>query len=195
MQQPVDQRRLAGVVTLLARHGKVVDFRAFGKKDIASGAPMTKDTIFRLFSMTKVVTGVAMMILYEEGKWQPGEPIADYIPEFAHLKVFKEVDSKGKMIVEDPVHPPTMQGLMTHTAGFSYGLFGEGPVDKAYQAAGVMSSKNDKLAKIPLLYQPGTKWVYSGLHGHSGLHHREAFRTDAPRFHARPHLRAPSDER
>ncbi|MGA2509075.1 MAG: serine hydrolase domain-containing protein [Candidatus Acidiferrales bacterium] len=166
MQQQVDEKQLAGVVTLLARHGETVDFKAFGKKDLASGAPMTKDTIFRVFSMTKPVTGVAMMILYEQGKWVPSDPISKYIPEFAHLKVFKGVDANGNMIVEDPVHPPTMHDLMTHTAGFTYGLFGDGPVDKLYQSQGVMQSKSlqdmiDKLAKIPLLYQPGTRWVYS----------------------------------
>ncbi len=130
MQQEVDQKQLAGVVTLLARHGKVAELRAYGKKDLASGAPMTTDTIFRIFSMTKPVTGVAMMMLYEEGKWLPKDPISKYIPEFAHLKVFKGVDANGKMILEDPVHPPTMGELMTHTAGFSYGVFGDGPVDK-----------------------------------------------------------------
>jgi CubicO group peptidase (beta-lactamase class C family) len=166
MQQEVDQKQLAGVVTLLARHGKVAELRAYGKKDLASGAPMTTDTIFRIFSMTKPVTGAAMMMLYEEGKWLPKDPISKYIPEFAHLKVFKGVDANGKMILEDPVHPPTMEELMTHTAGFTYGVFGDGPVDKLYQSTGVMQSKSlqemiDKLANIPLLYQPGTRWVYS----------------------------------
>jgi len=83
MQREVDQKQLAGVVTILARHGKVVEERTYGKKDIASGAPMTKDTIFRIYSMTKPVTGVAMMILYEEGKWHPSDPVSQYIPEFA----------------------------------------------------------------------------------------------------------------
>ncbi len=166
MQQEVDQKQLAGVVTLLARHGKVAEVRAYGKKDLASGAPMTTDTIFRIFSMTKPVTGAAMMMLYEEGKWLPKDPISKYIPEFAHLKVFKGVDANGKMILEDPVHPPTMEELMTHTAGFTYGVFGDGPVDKLYQSTGVMRSKSlqdmiDKLANIPLLYQPGSRWVYS----------------------------------
>lgn len=167
MQREIEEKKsMAGAVTLLARHGKVVDFRAYGKKDLASGAPMTTDTIFRVFSMTKVVTGVAMMILYEQGKWNPQDPISKYIPEFANLKVFKGVDGNGKVLVEDPIHPPTMHELMTHTAGFTYGLFGDSPVDKAYQAQGVMASTNlqemiDKVAKIPLLYQPGTKWVYS----------------------------------
>lgn len=166
MQREVDQKQLAGIVTVLARHGKVVEERTYGKKDIASGAPMTKDTIFRIFSMTKPVTGVAMMILYEEGKWHPSDLVSQYIPEFAHLKVFKGMDQDGKMILEDPVHPPTMRELMTHTAGFTYGFFGNTPVDKMYQEQQVMQSQSlqemiGKLAKIPLLYQPGTRWVYS----------------------------------
>jgi CubicO group peptidase (beta-lactamase class C family) len=166
MQQEVDQKQLAGIVTILARHGKVVEERTYGKKDIASGAPMTHDTIFRIFSMTKPVTGVAMMILYEEGKWHPLDPISKYIPEFAHLRVFKGADDSGKMILEDPVHPPTMRELMTHTAGFTYGFFGNTLVDKIYLDQHVWQSQSlqemmDKLAKIPLLYQPGTRWVYS----------------------------------
>lgn len=166
MQQEVDQKKLAGIVTILARHGKVVEERTYGKKDIASGAPMTKDTIFRIYSMTKPVTGVAMMILYEEGKWHPSDPISLYIPEFAHLKVFKGVDQSGQMILEDPVHPPTMRELMSHTAGFTYGLFGANPVDKIYTDRQVLNSRSlqdmiDKLATTPLLYQPGTRWVYS----------------------------------
>lgn len=166
MQREVDQKELAGIVTILARHGTVVEERAYGKKDIASGAPMTKDTIFRIFSMTKPVTGVAMMMLYEEGKWRPSDLVSQYIPEFAHLKVFKGMDESGNMILEDPVHKPTMKELMTHTAGFTYGYFGSTPVDKMYTNQQVMLSQSlqemiDKLAKIPLLYQPGTRWVYS----------------------------------
>jgi CubicO group peptidase (beta-lactamase class C family) len=166
MQGEVDQKELPGIVTILARHGKVVEERTYGKKDIASGAAMTKDTIFRIYSMTKPITGVAMMILYEEGKWHPTDPISKYIPEFAHLKVFKGVDESGKMIVEDPVHAPTMRELMTHTAGFTYGFFGDTPVDKMYRDEKLFQSQSlqefiDKMAKIPLLYQPGTRWVYS----------------------------------
>jgi CubicO group peptidase (beta-lactamase class C family) len=166
MQQEVDRKQLAGIVTILARHGKVVEERTYGKKDMASGAPMTKDTIFRIFSMTKPVTGVAMMILYEEGKWHPSDPVSQYIPEFAHLKVFKGVDQSGNMILEDPVHPPNMRELMTTTAGFTYGFFGTSPVDKMYKDQQVLQSQSledmiNKLRKIPLLYQPGTRWVYS----------------------------------
>jgi len=166
IQERVDQKHLAGVVTLLSRHGKVVEFRTYGKKDLASNAPMTKDTIFRIFSMTKPITGVAMMILYEQGKWKPSDPVSKFIPEFAHLKVFKGMDSDGKMILEEPLHPPTMHELMTHTAGFTYGLFGNSPVDKMYLAQRVVMSKSlqdmvTKLANVPLLYQPGSRWVYS----------------------------------
>src|SRR6516162_7562293 len=92
MQRPVDEKRLAGVVTLLMRHGKLVEERSYGAKDMASGAPMTNDTIFRIYSMTKPVTGVAMMILYEEGKWHPTDPISKFIPEFGDLKVFQRTD-------------------------------------------------------------------------------------------------------
>ncbi len=166
MQQSVDQKQIAGIVTILARHGKIVDYRTYGQRDMASGAPMTKDVIFRDFSMTKPVTGVAMMILYEHGKWLPSDPIAKFIPEFAHLKVFKGVDADGKMILVDPDHAPTMRELMTHTAGFTYGIFGDTPVDAMYRTANVLQSNNlqemiDKLAKIPLLYQPGKGWTYS----------------------------------
>jgi CubicO group peptidase (beta-lactamase class C family) len=166
LRQTVDNKDLSGVVTILARHGKVVDYWAYGQRDMASGAPMTKDTIFRDFSMTKPVTGVAMMILYEQGKWLPSDPIAKYIPEFAHLKVFKGTDSDGKPILVDPDHAPTMSELMSHTAGFTYGFFGDTPVDHMYRDGKLFESKNlkefiDKLAAIPLTYQPGKGWTYS----------------------------------
>jgi CubicO group peptidase (beta-lactamase class C family) len=165
MQTVVDSKQLPGAVTLLARHGKVIDYWVYGKKEFG-GAPLAKNDIFRAYSMTKPVTSVAMMLLYERGYWLPSDPISKFIPEFAHLKVFKGVDAEGSTIVEDPIHPPTMQELMTHTAGFTYGFFGNTPVDKEYASAGVMQSKTlqemiEKLAKIPLLYQPGTRWVYS----------------------------------
>ncbi len=134
-------------------------------KDIASNTPITKDTIFRDYSMTKPVTGVAMMILYEQGKWLPSDPISKYIPEFAHLKVQKGVDADGKSILVDPDHAPTMRELLTHTAGFAYGA-GKTPADAMYRDLKVMQSKNlqemiDRLAQIPLLYQPGQGWLYS----------------------------------
>jgi len=116
--------------------------------------------------MTKPVTGVAMMILYEQGKWLPSDPIAKFIPEFAHLKVYKGTGADGKMILVDPDHAPTMRELMTHTAGFTYGFFGDTPVDKMYREENLLASKNlqefvEKLSRIPLLYQPGKGWTYS----------------------------------
>lgn len=165
LQGEIDQKQLAGAVTILARHGKVVEYRTYGMRDLATSTPMTRDTIFRDYSMTKPVTGVAMMILYEQGKWLPSDPISKFIPEFAHLKVFNGFDANGKMRLADPVHPPTMRELMTHTAGFTYGN-GDTPVDRMYGELKVRDAANlqetiDRLAKIPLLYQPGTRWVYS----------------------------------
>jgi CubicO group peptidase (beta-lactamase class C family) len=165
IQQEIDQKELAGAVTILARHGHVVDYQVYGQKDMATGAPMTKDTIFRDYSMTKPVTGVAMMILYEEGKWLPQDPIAEYVPAFAHLKVFRGVDTEGKPVLADPAHAPTMEELMSHSAGFSYGN-GKTVVDAMYQQQNVMHSANleemvDKLGTIPLNYEPGKKWMYS----------------------------------
>jgi CubicO group peptidase (beta-lactamase class C family) len=176
MQEVVDAKQLPGAVTLLARHGQVVDYRTYGMRDAASGAAMTRDTIFRAFSMTKPVTGVAMMLLYEQGKWLPSDPIAKYIPEFAHLKVCKGVDGAGNMILEDPIHPPTMQELMTHTAGFVYGFFGNTPVDKEYQKTGVMQSKSlqefiwqagEDSFGVPARNEVGVQ----RFNGYSGLHH------------------------
>jgi len=166
LKQVIDDKELSGVVTILARHGKVVDYWNYGQRDMASGASMTKDTIFRDFSMTKPVTGVAMMILYEQGKWLPNDPIAKFIPEFAHLKVYKGTDADGKMVLVDPDHPPTVAELMSHTAGFTYGFFGDTPVDKMYRDGKIFDSKNlkefiEKLAAIPLTYQPGKGWTYS----------------------------------
>jgi CubicO group peptidase (beta-lactamase class C family) len=165
IQEVVDKKELSGAVTILARHGKIVDYRTYGVRDFTSGAAMTKDTLFRDYSMTKPVTGVAMLILYEQGKWLPSDPISKFIPEFANLKVFAGLDSTGKMILVNPDHAPTMHELMTHTAGFSYGD-GDGPVDDLYQKLNIRHAETlkqmiDGLAQVPLNYQPGTKWRYS----------------------------------
>jgi CubicO group peptidase (beta-lactamase class C family) len=134
-------------------------------QSLETNTPMRTDTIARIYSMTKPVAGVAMMMLYEEGKWQPSDPIAKHIPEFANLKVYAG-EKDGQPILEAPVHPPTMGELMSHTAGFTYGLFGDTPVDKLYRAADPLGQPSlkafiDKIAALPLLYQPGTKWAYS----------------------------------
>ena len=120
MQGLVDKKHLAGIVTLVARHGKVVQHKAYGVQSLETGAPMKLDTIARIYSMTKPIAGVAMMMLYEEGKWKPSDPIAKHIPEFANLKVYAG-EKDGQPVLEAPAHPPTMGELMSHSAGFTYG--------------------------------------------------------------------------
>jgi len=166
MKSLVDGKKFAGMVTVLARHGKIVEERTYGYADVASQKPMQKDTIVRIYSMTKPITGIAMMMLYEEGKWKPSDPIARYIPEFRDLKVYSGVDKDGKPTFDKPGHAPTMGELMSHSAGFTYGLFGSTPVDKMYQEAQLLSATSlqdfiERVAKLPLAYQPGEGWVYS----------------------------------
>jgi CubicO group peptidase (beta-lactamase class C family) len=166
MQALVTQKRLSGAVTMVARHGKVVAFNAVGQRDIASGSPMQKNSIFRIYSMSKPITGVAMMMLFEEGKWQLNDPVAKYIPEFANLKVYGE-DAKGAVALKDPEHAVTMRELMSHSGGFTYGIFSDTPVDKLMREANVLSNDNTldefikRVAKLPLVTQPGTEWHYS----------------------------------
>jgi CubicO group peptidase (beta-lactamase class C family) len=166
MQAMIDGKQLAGIVTMVARHGKLIHQKAYGLQDIAAARQMQRDSIFRIYSMTKPITGVAMMILYEEGKWKPSDPISKFIPEFADLKVYDGAEADGKMKLAAPAHAPTMGELMSHTAGFTYGVFGNTQVDKLYQElkplqAGSLNEFIGRLAKIPLLYQPGEAWVYS----------------------------------
>jgi CubicO group peptidase (beta-lactamase class C family) len=166
MKSLVDAKKIAGMVTVLARHGKIVEERTYGFADVAGQKPMQKDTIVRIYSMTKPITGIAMMMLYEEGKWKPSDPIARYIPEFRDLKVYSGVDKDGNATFDKPGHAPTMGELMSHTAGFTYGVFGATPVDKMYQEAQLLGAPTlqdfiDRVAKLPLLYQPGEGWVYS----------------------------------
>ena len=166
MRRLVDEHEFAGVVTMLARRGKLVSTDVYGQQDLAARTPLQRDTIFRIFSMTKPITGVAMMLLYEQGKWHPEDPISKHIPEFASLKVYAGVGPDGALILKQPGHAPTVGELMSHTAGFTYGFFGNSPVDKMYQTDNPFAAPNlhefiAKLAKIPLVYQPGEEWVYS----------------------------------
>ena len=151
MHALVDQQKLAGVVTLLARKGKVVNLDAYGKQDLSAPTAMTTDSIFRIASMTKPICGVAMMQLYEQGKWKLDDPVARHIPEFAGLKV-KTAD--GALV--DQTTPMTMAQLMSHTAGFGtsavYTADNLGETD--------LQGMIDKLAKLPLASQPGADWAY-----------------------------------
>lgn len=166
MARFVAEGRAAGMTTLLARHGKIVAFNTYGRKSLASGEPMTRDAIFRIYSMSKPVTGVAMMILYEEGKWGMDDPVSRYVPAFKNLKVLAGVDAQGKPILEPMKREPTMRELMSHMAGFGYGLGDSNPVDRQFRDQAVMRSASleaaaEKVAAIPLLYQPGERWNYS----------------------------------
>jgi CubicO group peptidase (beta-lactamase class C family) len=167
MRQIVDDGELAGVVTMVARHGKVVHFEAYGKQDLEKDIPMAKDTIMRIYSMTKPIAGVALMTLYEEGKFELDDPVEKYIPQFKGLKVAKADGENGQPIVEDADHPMTIRELVSHTGGLTYGLFSRSQVDTMYVQANVLDINSsleemvDKLGKIPLRQQPGTEWHYS----------------------------------
>ncbi len=152
MRGLVDDGKLAGVTTLVARHGKVVHFDAYGVQDLESKKPVTKDTIFRIASMTKPIAGVAMMMLWEEGKWTLDDPVAKHIPEFAGLKV---TSPNGEV---PQTRPMTMRQLMSHSAGFDVsGGYAKHDITDRTQP---LQSMIDKLAKLPLAAQPGSDWRY-----------------------------------
>jgi CubicO group peptidase (beta-lactamase class C family) len=162
----VDDAELAGVSTLVARHGKVVHADTYGMQDLATGTPLSADTIFRIYSMTKPITGVAMMKLYEQGKWHPEEPLARHIPAFANVRVYAGAAASGEPELVAPKRAPMVGDVMSHTAGFTYGFFGDHPVDRLYQADNPLQAPSaqafiDKLAELPLAYQPGEQWRYS----------------------------------
>ena len=157
---------VAGASTLLTRHGQVAAFRTFGHARLGDAAPLRPDAIFRIYSMTKPVVGVALRLLFEEGLWTLDDPIDRFLPEMAGLKVFAGTGSDGRPVLDDAARAPTMRELMSHTAGFGYGLFDIHPVERAYRQAQVLraTSLDDLVARVarqPLLFQPGTEWFYS----------------------------------
>jgi CubicO group peptidase (beta-lactamase class C family) len=159
LQAAIDAGEISGVVALVARHGRIAHRAALGVKNLATREPMSDGVIFRIFSMTKPVTAAAMMILFDEGRWAPDDPIARHLPEFAQVK-----GPDGA----PPQHAPTMRELMTHTAGFAYGIGPppHEPADAAYVAAGVwkaddLADFSRRVAALPLAYQPGAAWRYS----------------------------------
>jgi CubicO group peptidase (beta-lactamase class C family) len=162
MKEAVDKGEVSGLVTLLVRHGKVAQFTSHGVQAYETKVPMTEKTLFRIYSMTKPITGVAMMQLYEKGLWKLDDPITKFVPEFANLKVMKSKDSG----VEPLAKTATMRQLMTHTAGFGYGLSAVHPVDQMFAKENPLGKPDfqsmiDTVAKIPLLAQPGERWSYS----------------------------------
>jgi CubicO group peptidase (beta-lactamase class C family) len=161
----IEKGDIAGIVTLVSRHGKVVHFSALGYADREKKEKMRTDSIFRLYSQTKAVATTALMMLYEEGRFQLTDPVSKYIPAFAGLKVLRTPESS----IDDTValeRPPTIQDLMRHTAGLSHG-FGKNAVDVAYLKADVfgvdvsLEEMVARLARIPLLEQPGKQFIYS----------------------------------
>ena len=171
LKQSVADGDTAGMTYILMRHGQVANFKAIGQQ--TPDKPMALDSLFRIYSMSKPITGVAMMQLYEQGKWKLDDPITKHAPELANLKVLTW-DSAGKVVTSadgapvlaTPKKPATMRQLMSHTAGFGYGLSGDDPANKAFRDQRVLASSDldemmKKIAGIPLMYEPGTKWVYS----------------------------------
>jgi len=172
LRDQVATGKIPGAILLIQQHGKPVYHGFFGVRDVATGAPMTDDTIFRLFSMSKTITSVAAMMLIDEGKLKLADPVAKYIPSFANAKVGveKRADNGEKVLDLVPLKRPiTVQDLMTQTSGIVYGFYGNSMVRKAYAGARIYDGDFDnaefaeRIARLPLEVQPGTLWDY----GHS----------------------------
>ncbi|MEL3889456.1 serine hydrolase domain-containing protein [Ferrovibrio sp. MS7] len=168
IKSDVDAGTIPGAVLLIARHGKVAYFEAIGQQDPQAKIPMAKDSIFRIYSMTKPITSAVAMQLVEEGKVTIGDPVARYIPSFKDAKLGVEKPSAdGKMVLElAPARAPSVQDLLRHTAGITYGFFGDTLQKRAYRESVSLSTNidnaefADRIAKLPLGYQPGTTWDY-----------------------------------
>jgi CubicO group peptidase (beta-lactamase class C family) len=170
IQRHIDEKRVAGAVTLVARKGQIVQFEPYGLMDIESKRPITRDTLFRMASSTKPVTGVAIMMLVEEGKVRLGDPASKFIPEFKDAKVAVERDGKVETVAAE--RPVTIRDLLTHTSGLLSGGIGT----RQAQGASTRPNGDDTLesyvkrvAQIPLDFQPGSRWSYSGLAGIDAL--------------------------
>jgi CubicO group peptidase (beta-lactamase class C family) len=164
-EQQVQRGEMAGIVLLIARHGRIVHHTAIGYSDLVSRQPLRTDALYRWYSMTKPITSTALMQLYEQGKFQLKDPVAKYLPEFTNVKVLRKPD--GPLTDTVPAeHALTIQDVMRHTAGYSHGL-GSDNYEKSYAQAGVfgldvtLADMMGKLAALPMRHQPGTVWDYS----------------------------------
>lgn len=164
-RQYIDAGQVTGMVTMVARKGRVVHFEAAGQRGDNDPTPMAKDDLFRIYSMTKPITAVAAMQLYEQGQFQLSDPVSKFVPELKDLTVLMQDGSREPLTT-----PITMQHLLTHTAGFSYGFDPRDPVDKLYREAfpdglGRLGKTLDDMAgalgNLPLKHQPGAHWHYS----------------------------------
>ena len=162
-----DSGKLIGVSALVFKDGQEVYFGAFGQADREAHQPMTRDTLVQIWSMTKPITGVALMTLYEQGKFKLDDPITKYIPEMANVRVYAGLDTSGNTILVAPDRPITVMDILRHTAG----IYGDNPgnpiIESIYNGIDPMNKNNDldemarRLSTVPLLYQPGTHWFYS----------------------------------
>lgn len=166
MGQYVADGRLYGIHTRLVHKGEEISDFKTGLRGLEAQAPIADDTIYRIYSMTKPVTGVAMMMLYEEGLFDLDDPVTKYVPEFEGLRVLDGVNEDGTPNLVDLERPPTMRELMSHTSGFAYGLSGVDAANSAFRDQKILESPDlqtfiDKVAGVPLLFQPGEAWFYS----------------------------------
>src|SRR5688572_27797627 len=166
IEAEVTAGKLPGMVIAVARRGKVVYQKAIGVANRETREPLRADAMFRLYSMTKPVASVALLTLYEQGKFRLTDPLDRYLPQFANLKVYKGADASGTPMLVAPARKPTIQDAFRHTLGLASGL-GQTPVDAMYREAGLsmgqldsLAQEMDKLATVPLLYEPGERWVY-----------------------------------
>jgi CubicO group peptidase (beta-lactamase class C family) len=167
MQAYVDQKVIAGLSTMVARKGKVVHYEQVGWMDIESKKPMSGDTIFRIYSMTKPIVCVALMTLYEQGGFHLFDPVSKFIPAFGELKVLVG-DREGGTKEVDLVRPITIRDLLTHTSGLTYNFLEDSPVSELYSQASLMNDAEsslkeliNELVRLPLAFQPGSRWHYS----------------------------------
>jgi CubicO group peptidase (beta-lactamase class C family) len=164
LQAEVDRQRLPGAVVLIARHGKLALFESLGVLDPATGAPMARDAIFRIYSMTKPVVSVAAMMLMEQGKLLLSDPVARYLPEYANQKVARQVE--GVLHLQEVRQLATVQDLLRHTAGLTYEFMGNSSVQRQYAQNRIGSRERSnaefslQLAALPLMFEPGAAWEY-----------------------------------
>ncbi|MBI9042939.1 MAG: beta-lactamase family protein [Anaerolineaceae bacterium] len=162
MQAYIDRRETGGILALVERKGKTVFVSKCGFQDLGMQTPIAYDSLFRIYSMTKPIISLGLMMLFEEAAFQLKDPLHIYLPEFRHVKVLSE---DGHRV--EPKTAPTILQLLNHTAGMTYGTFGNTPVDKLYRAANLrepginLEEMVGRMAELPLLYHPGERWVYS----------------------------------
>src|SRR5690349_14290387 len=167
LKQLVDSGQLVGVSALVYERGEEAYFGAFGYADRENQKPMTRDTVVQIFSMTKPITGVALMQLYERGKFGLEDPLELHAPEFANLKVYVGTNPAGEAMYEEPRRKPTIRDLLRHTAGLVSGDEDRTPVGDIYRELDPANYDNPlpefaaNLGQVPLVYQPGTRWLYS----------------------------------